>query len=145
MAALAWLAVQVYQEKFTDEVLVTLHADRIGNQLNDSSEVKARGVVVGDVRAVRGSGHGAAIELALQPDKVARIPKDVTALLIPKTLFGERYVQLSIPDSSTREPDRGRRRDPPGPLGQRHRAGAGVRRPAARCSRPCSRRSSPAR
>jgi len=104
MATLAWLAVQVYQQKFTDVVLVTLHADRIGNQLNDSSEVKARGVVVGDVRSVHAASHGAAVELALQPDKVARIPQDVTALLIPKTLFGERYVQLSIPDSSTRDP-----------------------------------------
>jgi phospholipid/cholesterol/gamma-HCH transport system substrate-binding protein len=100
MATLATLAVQVYQEKFTDVVLVTLHADRVGNQLNDSSEVKVRGVVVGDVRSVRGSDDGAAIELALDPDKVAKIPGDVTALLIPKTLFGERYVQLSIPDST---------------------------------------------
>ena len=104
LATLAWLAVQVYQEKFTDVVLVTLRTDRIGNQLNDSSEVKARGVVVGDVRAVRATGHGAAIELALRPDKVAHIPQDVTALLIPKTLFGERYVQLSIPDTTTRDP-----------------------------------------
>jgi len=104
MATLAWLAVQVYQGKFTDVVLVTLRTDRIGNQLNDSSEVKARGVVVGDVRSVHGTSHGAAVELALQPDKVARIPKDVTALLVPKTLFGERYVQLSIPDSTGRDP-----------------------------------------
>lgn len=104
LATLAWLAVQVYQEKFTDVVLVTLRTDRIGNQLGDSSEVKARGVVVGDVRAVRPAGHGATVELALRPDEVARIPGDVTALLVPKTLFGERYVQLSIPDSSTRGP-----------------------------------------
>jgi len=99
MVLLATFAVQVYQEKFTEVVLVTLHADRIGNQLNASSEVKARGVVVGDVREVHRTTEGAAIELALEPDKVERIPKDVTALLIPKTLFGERYVQLSIPDS----------------------------------------------
>ncbi|HEV7650020.1 MAG TPA: MCE family protein [Actinophytocola sp.] len=104
LATLAWLAVQVYQKKFTDVVLVTLRTDRVGNQLNDSSEVKARGVVVGDVRSVHGTNHGAAVELALQPDKVARIPQDVTALLIPKTLFGERYVQLSIPDSPARGP-----------------------------------------
>ncbi|HEY7597882.1 MAG TPA: MCE family protein [Actinophytocola sp.] len=104
LAMLAWLAVQVYQQKFTDVVLVTLRTDRIGNQLTESSEVKARGVVVGDVRSVRATDHGAAVEIALEPDKAARIPKDVTALLIPKTLFGERYVQLSIPDSSGADP-----------------------------------------
>lgn len=104
MALLMTLSVQVYQEKFTDVVLVTLRTDRIGNQLNDSSEVKVRGVVVGDVREVRRTRQGAAIVLALEPDKVERIPKDVTALLVPKTLFGERYVQLSIPDASAEGP-----------------------------------------
>jgi phospholipid/cholesterol/gamma-HCH transport system substrate-binding protein len=104
MAALATLSVQVYQEKFSDDVVVTLKTDRVGNQLNESSEVKARGVVVGSVRSVRGGYDGATIDLALKPDMLPRLPKDVTALLIPKTLFGERYVQLSIPDHSRAEP-----------------------------------------
>jgi phospholipid/cholesterol/gamma-HCH transport system substrate-binding protein len=104
MAVLAWFSIQVYQQKFSDDVLVTLRTDRVGNQLNKSSEVKARGVVVGTVRAVHGGHDGAVIELAMKPDMLSRIPQDVTALLIPKTLFGERYVQLSIPDRSTKDP-----------------------------------------
>jgi phospholipid/cholesterol/gamma-HCH transport system substrate-binding protein len=104
MALLAWLSVQVYEEEFSDDVLVTLRTDRIGNQLNEASQVKARGVVVGDVRAVRAAPGGAVVELAMRPETLDRIPKDVTALLIPKTLFGERYVQLSIPDGSSAGP-----------------------------------------
>jgi phospholipid/cholesterol/gamma-HCH transport system substrate-binding protein len=104
MAVLAWLSISVYQQKFSDDVVVTLKADRIGNQLNKSSEVKARGVVVGTVRAVHPAQEGAIIELAMKPDMLSRLPQDVTALLIPKTLFGERYVQLSIPDGSTKDP-----------------------------------------
>ena len=104
MAVLAWLAIQVYDQEFSDDVLVTLKTDRIGNQLNKASEVKARGVVVGTVRAVNPGQGGADVELAMKPDMLSRIPKDVTALLIPKTLFGERYVQLSIPDGSTKDP-----------------------------------------
>ncbi|MGB3440297.1 MAG: MCE family protein, partial [Actinophytocola sp.] len=104
MAVLAWLSVQVYQEEFSDDVLVTLKADRIGNQLNKASQVKARGVVVGDVRAVHAGADGATVELAMDSETLSRIPRDVTALLIPKTLFGERYVQLSIPDESTAPP-----------------------------------------
>jgi phospholipid/cholesterol/gamma-HCH transport system substrate-binding protein len=100
MAVLAWLAIKVYDQDFSDDVPVTLRTDRIGNQLNKNSEVKARGVVVGTVRAVNPSQNGATIELALKPDTLDHLPIDVTALLIPKTLFGERYVQLSIPDSS---------------------------------------------
>jgi phospholipid/cholesterol/gamma-HCH transport system substrate-binding protein len=104
MAALAWLSVQVYEHEFSDDVLVTLRTDRVGNQLTKASQVKARGVVVGDVRAVHAAPGGATVELAMRPESLPRIPKDVTALLIPKTLFGERYVQLSIPDHSTEDP-----------------------------------------
>jgi phospholipid/cholesterol/gamma-HCH transport system substrate-binding protein len=104
MAVLAWFAIQVYQQKFSDDVLVTLKADRVGNQLNKSSEVKARGVVVGSVREVHSGQNGAVIDLAMKPESLDHLPKDVTALLIPKTLFGERYVQLSIPDSSRKDP-----------------------------------------
>lgn len=101
MALLAWFAVKVYDQDFSHDVPVTLQTDRIGNQLNKNSEVKARGVVVGTVRAVHPSPHGATIDLAMKPDMLSHLPLDVTALLIPKTLFGERYVQLSIPDGST--------------------------------------------
>jgi phospholipid/cholesterol/gamma-HCH transport system substrate-binding protein len=104
LAVLGTLAVQVYQQKFSDAVLVTLRTDRIGNQLNKSSEVKARGVKVGTVREVRSAPGGAEVRLALEPSIVDKIPRDVSALLIPKTLFGERYVQLSIPERSTTRP-----------------------------------------
>jgi phospholipid/cholesterol/gamma-HCH transport system substrate-binding protein len=100
MAVFVALTVQVYQKRFDRSVIVTLRADRTGNQLQASSEVKARGVVVGMVRGVQATRDGAEIELALDPDQVGRLPKDVSALLVPKTLFGVRYVQLSIPRSS---------------------------------------------
>lgn len=106
MAVLAWLAIQVYDQEFSDDVTVTLRTDRVGNQLNKASEVKARGVVVGTVRAVNPAQDGAAVVLAMNPDSLDRIPRDVTALLIPKTLFGERYVQLSIPDDPVTDPIR---------------------------------------
>ncbi|SDX53398.1 phospholipid/cholesterol/gamma-HCH transport system substrate-binding protein [Amycolatopsis xylanica] len=101
MSAFVVGTVAVYDKAFVDSVPVTLKADRVGNQLRPGGEVKARGVVVGEIRAVHSSGSGASIDLALEPGKVDMLPRDVSALLIPKTLFGERYVQLSIPDGST--------------------------------------------
>lgn len=98
------LSIKIYDKDFVSSVPVTLRADRIGNQLHVTSEVKARGVVVGEVRGIRGTGDGAEIDLALEPDKIARLPKNVSALLVPKTLFGERYVQLSIPDTGRQAP-----------------------------------------
>lgn len=101
MAALVTLSVQIYEKEFVSSVSVTLRTDRVGNQLDESSEVKARGVVVGEVRQVTTSPQGASITLALEPSKVDKLPADSSALLIPKTLFGQRYVQLSIPENST--------------------------------------------
>lgn len=104
MALFVVFTVQVYEKRFDSSVAVTLRADRTGNQLQANSEVKARGVVVGTVREVRATGDGAEIVLALDPDQVGRLPKDVSALLVPKTLFGVRYVQLSVPRSSRTGP-----------------------------------------
>ena len=97
IASLAYLTVLLYQKAFTPVVHVALRADRIGNQLSAPADVKLRGLVVGEVRAVHSTGSGATIDLALQPGKVALIPSDVQAQLLPKTLFGEKFVDLVLP------------------------------------------------
>ncbi len=95
-----------YRQAFTPVDRVTLRADRAGLQLLRGADVKVHGVVVGDVRSVRSDGHGATIGLALDPATTDRIPADVTARLLPKTLFGERYVELVPPPASTAGPIR---------------------------------------
>ncbi len=97
LMVLVGLAVASFQKRFTPVVLVTLMAERIGNQLQSASDVKIRGLIVGEVRSITSTGNGASIELALQPDQVANIPVNVSARILPKTLFGERYVDLVIP------------------------------------------------
>ena len=99
IALLVELTILFYNKAFTPVVHITLKADRIGNQLSPPADVKVRGLVVGEVRAVHSTGNGATIDLALQPDKVRLIPDNVQAQLLPKTLFGEKYVLLVIPDS----------------------------------------------
>jgi phospholipid/cholesterol/gamma-HCH transport system substrate-binding protein len=98
MGVLVTLSIKVYDKDFVTTVPVTLKASRIGNQLSPGGQVKARGVLVGEIRGVRATPQGAEIALALEPGKVDMLPRNVSALLVPKTLFGERYVQLSIPD-----------------------------------------------
>ena len=97
IAFLVQLTVLFYNKAFTKVVHVTLKADRIGNQLSAPADVKLRGLVVGEVRAVHSTGQGATIDLALQPGQVKKIPANVQAQLLPKTLFGEKYVLLVIP------------------------------------------------
>jgi len=47
---------------------VTLETDTAGNQLQEASDVKVRGVIVGEVRDVRAGMDGATIDLAIDPD-----------------------------------------------------------------------------
>jgi virulence factor Mce-like protein len=84
----------VYQKAFTPVALVTLETTRAGSQLQDGADVKLRGLVVGEVRRVEATPDGARLTLAIQPDQLSQIPADVHARLLPKTLFGERYVDL---------------------------------------------------
>jgi phospholipid/cholesterol/gamma-HCH transport system substrate-binding protein len=97
LALLLGLSVAVYQKRFVSTVPVTLHTDRVGNQLLRGADVQMRGVLVGEVRDVSSDGHGATLRLALKPSTVDLIPRNVAAQLLPKTLFGERYVALVPP------------------------------------------------
>ncbi|NIH79435.1 MCE family protein [Amycolatopsis viridis] len=89
--------IAAYHQEFTPVALVRLETDHVGNQLRKGSDVKIRGVVVGEVRAIEAFGDHAALQLALDPAQLDVIPANVSARLLPKTLFGERYVALQIP------------------------------------------------
>jgi phospholipid/cholesterol/gamma-HCH transport system substrate-binding protein len=78
-------------------VNVTLQTDRVGNQLAPPADVKLRGMIVGEVRSVSSDGRKATIHIALQPRTVGLIPANVKAQLLPKTLFGEKFVDLVLP------------------------------------------------
>ncbi len=102
LAAAVALSVLVYRKAFTPATWVTLYTDHTGMQLNTGAEVKLRGVVVGEVRQIAADGSGAALRLALDPGAARLIPSDVAARLLPKTLFGERYVSLVPPTAPAR-------------------------------------------
>lgn len=94
MALLLALSVAAYQQVFTQVVRITLQADSLGNQLDPRADVKLRGLLVGEVRSVHADGRRATADIALKPEHVSRIPSDVRARLLPKTLFGEKFVDL---------------------------------------------------
>ncbi|MBP2047902.1 virulence factor Mce-like protein [Streptomyces griseochromogenes] len=106
LALLLSLAVAFYQQAFTSVVRITLEADALGNQLDPRADVKLRGLLVGEVREVHADGTRATLDIALKPRYVAYIPSDVHARLLPKTLFGEKYVDLVAPARSAARPIR---------------------------------------
>src|SRR5437660_10704234 len=77
IALLLSLSIAVYQKVFTPAVRITLQADTIGNQLEPPADVKLRGLIVGEVRAVRADGEKATLDIALAPEQVPRLPADV--------------------------------------------------------------------
>ncbi|SNS22693.1 MCE family protein [Actinomadura mexicana] len=94
---LVWLSVAVYGKKFTDVAWVTLRTASAGSEMRPHADVKLRGVVVGEVREISSDGGVATLRLAIRPDKVRLLPRNVSAQLLPTTLFGARFVALVPP------------------------------------------------
>lgn len=97
VVGLTALSIAIFQQKFTSFVPVTLQIQRAGLQLLPGSDVKVRGLVVGSVDSITSDGNGATIKLRITPSKAKLIPDNVDARLLPKTIFGEKYVDLTIP------------------------------------------------
>jgi virulence factor Mce-like protein len=81
------------------EVAATLVVDKAGTQLGQDADVKIRGIAVGRVAKQSSDGEHATLGLRIRTDKVKFVPRNVVARLLPKTLFGEKYVDLVIPAS----------------------------------------------
>ncbi|GAB3575504.1 MCE family protein [Amycolatopsis endophytica] len=99
LGAMGWFAVAIYDKAFTSYVPVVLKAERAGTQLKENADVKVRGVLVGSVRRIDVRPGGVEVELAMDPDRIGAVPSNVSARLLPKTLFGQRYVSLVIPEN----------------------------------------------
>ena len=97
IALLAWLSVALYDKTFTPVAMVTLYTGSAGNEMHPGAQVMIRGVQVGEVRQVSANGSGARLELAIQPEALPRLPANVSAEMLPTTLFGQRFVDLILP------------------------------------------------
>jgi len=100
-ALLIWLSVALYQKSFTPVALVTVYTGSVGNEMHPGAQVMVRGVQVGEVRQVSAYGSGARLVLAMQPGQLSRLPANVSAEMLPTTLFGERFVDLILPARPT--------------------------------------------
>ena len=101
----AWFTYAVFDKAFTEYDEVTLRASKLGLQLPDRADVKVRGVIVGEVVDTAATAEGATITLGIFPASRDVVPADVSARIVPKTLFGEKYVALE-PQGRTTAPIR---------------------------------------
>ena len=99
-----WFTFAIFTKKFSDYEEVSLETSSAGLQLPERADIKLRGVIVGEVLDMTAGGDGARLQLGLYPSQVDTIPANVTARIEPKTLFGEKYVALQIPDRPADDP-----------------------------------------
>ncbi|OAK52393.1 MCE family protein [Rhodococcoides kyotonense] len=100
---LGW-SITSYNKTFKKVVSIDLITDSVGNALPANADVKVRGLIVGEVRSASTVDGVVTAHLAIDPDKAELIPSNTTARLLPKTLFGERYVSLIVPEGDTASP-----------------------------------------
>lgn len=98
LVAGVWLTYAAFTNKFASYDEVTLETSTVGLQLPARADVKVRGVIVGEVLRATSTANGARLTLGIKPDEIGTIPADVTGSILPKTLFGEKYVSLVVPD-----------------------------------------------
>lgn len=92
-----WVSYAFFNKVFVDYDDVTLTTDTTGVNLPQNADVKLRGMIVGEVRKVEPDGAGVKLVLGMNPQLIKNVPRGVTAQLVPKTLFGEKYVALIPP------------------------------------------------
>ncbi len=108
LALFAGLTYAIFSKSLVSYDDVTLRSGKIGLQLPSRADVKIRGVLVGEVLKVSSNGDKADIQLGIYPKEAHIIPKNTTARIVPKTLFGEKYVALQVPkDPSSRSIEAG--------------------------------------
>jgi len=97
------LTIASYRGAFDSGTVVTLKVERAGEQLNERADVKVRGLIVGEVTAITTTGvaDGADVQLLLDKELAKQVPAGVSARILPKTLFGEKFVQLVYPPGVT--------------------------------------------
>ena len=106
VVALLALCVLIYNKTFTSTVPVTMQIDQVDNSMAPQADVRMRGITVGEVTSITTDGRQATVSLDLNPDQVSHIPSNVTARLLPTSLFGERYVALEPPANPSAQPIR---------------------------------------
>lgn len=83
-----------------DRKMITVEFARAGLNVRPGDEVRVRGVPVGRISSIDIDGDAFIARYQLSVDPDAPIAADTTASLVPKTLFGDKYVELDAAPST---------------------------------------------
>ena len=96
---MVWLTWAFFNKSFVNYDNVTLTGAKAGLSLPENADIKLRGMIVGEVREVKAEGGEVTFTLGMNPKLINEVPADVTAQIVPKTLFGEKYISLIPSDT----------------------------------------------
>ena len=97
----AWTGLS-YLGKVGGGLRMTAYLPTSGDSLGPASNVKYHGLVVGRVVTISGQAGKSRAQVVLKPDQAEQIPANVTARVLPATIFGSEYVELVAPRSPVR-------------------------------------------
>jgi virulence factor Mce-like protein len=97
LVGLMFVVVGLYNQWWVSKVSIQLQTPRVGNQLNIGGDVKMRGAFVGTIKSIHDDGTVALVDISLKPTYANQIPSNVEARILPKTIFGEKYIDLVTP------------------------------------------------
>jgi phospholipid/cholesterol/gamma-HCH transport system substrate-binding protein len=81
-------------------VSVSAVVDNAGGSLAEGSDVKSRGVIIGQVSSITSANGDVRIGLQLDGPAARRLPTSVQARVLPATVFGTTFVDLVVPDGA---------------------------------------------
>lgn len=96
-----WLTYAFFNHTFESSVPMHVESNKAGLSLPSNADVKIRGMIVGEVRDTKLQGDKVRIDVALNPEDVENVPADSSARIVPKTLFGQKYIDLLPPEDDT--------------------------------------------
>lgn len=99
----AALVAGLYTQAFKSTVRVVVRADRAGLLMAPGNKVVLHGVEVGKVAGIAQIPDGVALTVGLNPDATDRIPQNITAKIVPTTVFGTKYISLGVPGQPSAE------------------------------------------
>ncbi|HEX3707123.1 MAG TPA: MCE family protein [Mycobacteriales bacterium] len=82
---------------FSTSSAVTATLPEAGPALGPGSEVEYRGVLVGSLGSIHRTLRNAVLTLRIDPSQLSKIPAGVTVRLVPRSVFGDLYVDLVPP------------------------------------------------
>lgn len=85
---------------FSDAPEVKATLSNVGGSLTKGSDVKMKGALIGEVSSIKEAQGKVEVVLTFTGDSIEQVPENVTARVLPATVFGTSFVDLTAPRPS---------------------------------------------